>query len=227
MLRVAQSASPLLVALFALAGAGLLPGVAAAANTESRDFAVRVNDKPAGEYHMTITRQEDGSVSMTGQADIHFTVYLIKKYSYVYRGTEVWKGGRLLRLDSSCDDDGKKFSVSAASDGTTLRVRVNGQDHISRGEVWVTSYWCLPTMDQRNHAVPLLDADTGRDITAALHFVGGAKVNVEGRPADVSHWRLTGGVQVELYYDSQERLVREEFVEDGYRTVLELVRIRK
>jgi hypothetical protein len=188
---------------------------------------VRVEDKPAGEYHMSITRQDDGSVAMTGQADIHFTAYLIKKYTYAYRGTEVWKGGRLLRLDSTCNDDGKKYSVNAVSDGAALRIRVNGQERVTRGEVWVTSYWSLPAADQRNRAVPLLDADTGRDINATLNYVDGVKVNVEGKPVDVSHWRLTGGVQVELFYDNQERLVREEFVEDGYRTVLELVRVRK
>jgi len=227
MARVAEFASPLLVASFAIAAALWQPGLAAAADTEARDFAVRVEDKPAGEYHMTISRQDDGAVTMTGQADIQFTVYVIKKYSYSYRGTEVWKGGRCLRLDSSCNDDGKKYAVNAVADGATLRVRVNGQERITRGEVWVTSYWCLPSMDQRNRAVPLLDADTGRDLTATLQYVGPAKVTVGGSAVDVAHWRFTGGAQVELYYDGQERLVRQEFVEDGYRTVLELSRIRK
>jgi YD repeat-containing protein len=227
MVRVARFASPLLVAWFALAAALWLPGFAAAADTEARDFAVSVDNKPAGEYHMTITRQDDGSVTMTAQADIHFTAYLIKKYSYTFRDTEVWKGGRCLRLDSTCNDDGTNYTVSAVADGATLRVRVNGQERITRGEVWLTTYWCLPIMDQRNRAVPLLDADTGRDITATLQYVGPAKVNVGGTAVDVAHWRLSGGVQVELYYDGQERLVRQEFVENGYRTVLELSRIRK
>jgi hypothetical protein len=200
---------------------------AAAADTEARDFAVRIDGKPAGEYHMTITRQDDGSVSMSGQADIRCTFYLVRTYTYTYRGTEVWKGGRLLRLDSGCDDDGKKYSVHAIADGATLRVKANEQERVTRGEVWVTSYWCLPAMAQRNRALPLLDADTGRDIAATLQYVGPAQVTVDGQAMNVGHWRLTGGVQVELYYDNMERLVRQEFVEDGHRTVLELTKIRK
>jgi Family of unknown function (DUF6134) len=224
---VAQSASPLLVASFAVGLAVLLPGFAAAADTETRDFAVHIDNKPAGDYHMTITRQDDGSATMTGQADIRCTFYFVKTYTYTYRGTEVWKGGRLLRLDSTCDDDGKKYTVNAVADGPMLRVKANDRTHNARGEVWVTSYWCLPSMDQRNRAVPLLDADTGRDINATLQYVDAKQVTVDGKPVDVAHWRLTGGVQVELFYDGRERLVREEFVEDGHRTTLELVRIRK
>ncbi len=200
-----------------------------AADTEVREFSVSVDGKRAGQYTMTITRQDDGSSRMTAAAEIRLSFLAgLKTYTYAFGGTEVWaKDGRLLRLESNSNDDGKRFTVLATAEGKELRVRVNGQERTTRPDVWVTTYWRLPGADQRNQAIALLDADTGKDIVARLQYVGPAQVNVAGQMQNMAHWRLSGGAQVELWYDGAERLVREEFVEDGHRTVLELTQIRR
>jgi len=115
-----------------------------AADIETRDFTVLVDGKPAGEVHMTIHRQDDGSTVMKCDTDITVSKLFIK-YVYSYRGRESWKGGRLQRLDSTCNDNGKRYVVSAVAEGEGLRVRVNDQERMARPEVWLTSYWSLPT----------------------------------------------------------------------------------
>ena len=104
----------------------LAPARAAAADIETRDFHVTVDGKHGGDVHMTIHRQDDGTVSMQCDTDILLS-YLggLKKYVYTYRGKEVWKAGRLQRLDSTCNDDGKRYAVSALVEGEGLRVRVS------------------------------------------------------------------------------------------------------
>src|SRR5262249_29514009 len=76
-----------------------------AAETESRDYAVLVDGQHAGKANMTIQRQDDGTTTVSCETDVRVTVALVKKYRYTYRGPEVWKDGRLQRLDSTCDDD--------------------------------------------------------------------------------------------------------------------------
>jgi len=204
------------------------PITATAAEAEVRDFTVLVDGKRAGEYHMTINAQDDGTISMVGQCDVRLSFLGgLKVYTYSYRGTEIWKEGRLLRLDSSSNDDGKRFAVSAVPDQAVLRVKINGQERLSRLDVWVTTYWRLPVAQQRNQALPLLDADTGKDIAATLQYVGTSQLQVNGQAQNCSHYRLAGGVAVELWYDGQERLVRQEWMEDGHKSVLELSRIRR
>ena len=80
---------------------------AGAAETELRDFAITVDGKQAGEYHMSIIKQDDGTTLMGGVAQVRVRIW-IKTVTYDYRGMELWKNGRLQSLDSSCDDDGKK-----------------------------------------------------------------------------------------------------------------------
>jgi hypothetical protein len=203
----------------------MLPVAAKAAPpaVENRVFKVFVDEKPAGEYRMTI-RQEGDTETVSAQANVRVS-YLIVTYVYTYSGSEIWKRGRLARLDSNTVDDKKKFSVTAWADGDSLRVRANGQERITSGSVWTTTYWRLPAANLRNQAVPLIDADTGKDIPGRLTFVGMENVPVAGQVMQCGHWRVTGGVQVDLWYDQNERLVREEAVDDGHKTRLDLVHV--
>jgi hypothetical protein len=209
------------VAVLALAGAR-----ARAADIETRDFVVFVGGKSAGEAHMTIHRQDDGSVTMRCDTDINVNK-LIGKYKFIYRGVEVWKDRRLVRFDSQTDDNGTRYIVSAAAEADGLRLRVNNVERKARADVWLTSYWSLPDPKLREGPVAILDADNGRDLDAKLAYVATEKRTVAGQEVPLNHYRLTGKVQVDLWYDGSERLVRQEWAEQGHKTVMELVRVRR
>src|SRR5579859_6493219 len=138
-------------------------GHAAPPASESRVFKVYVDQKPAGGYRMSI-RQDGDSATMTAQANVRVSFLLVVSYVYTFNGSEAWKGDRLTRLDSNTVDDKKRFDVNAVADGDVLRVRVNGAERTSPGNVWTTTYWRLPAARFRNQAIPLLDADTGKDL---------------------------------------------------------------
>jgi hypothetical protein len=216
-----------------LAGALALPGPlasrAAAADSEARDFAVKIDGKPSGTYTLTITRQDDGATTVTAQADVKFTVLgFVKAYTYAYQGTEVWKDGRLLRLESTCNDDGKQHAVSAVAEGGATKVKADGREHTTRPDVWTTSYWHLADVKFRNQSVPLLEASDGKDIPGMLQYAGILQLPVSGHAEDCVHYHVGGDkIHADLWYDKQERLVRQKTVEGGHETLLELVRIRK
>ena len=177
---------------------------------------------------MTITRQEDGTLVENGQADVCIK-YLggLYQYKYSYSGTETWHKGRLVRLDSNCNDDGKRFTVSARADGNALRVTVNGQEQLFPADVWTTSCWRLPDPRHRHGTLTLLDVDSARQLAGNMEHAGTSRVNVAGQGQDCVHYRVTGDVHLELWFDAQGQLVRQESVEDGHQTVLELTSVRR
>jgi hypothetical protein len=215
------------IIFFSLVGPWFATAAVHAADIEVREFSVNIDAKPAGQYQMTINRQDDGTVQMSGRCDTQVTYVAVLKYTYSYQGTETWKDGRLRKLDSSSDDNGKRFNVQVVPDTDGLRINANGQTQTAPANSWLTTYWSLPDAKLRNHAVSLIDADTGRIIPAKLDYVGPAQLTIAGQEQNYAHYRLTGGVQVELWFDNQERLVRQEWVEDGHKAVLELARIRR
>jgi hypothetical protein len=203
------------------------PGWAAqAADVETRDFAVLVDGKHAGEAHMTIHRKDDSVTEFACDTDVKVK-FLWVTYRYSYRGREVWKNGRLVSFASATNDDGKRFQVTATAQEDGLHVRVNGRERVVSADVWLTSYWTLPEAKRRDEAIPLIDADTGKELECRIRKIGEVQVPVAGELQNATHYQFTGKVAVDAWYDGGERLVRQEWIEDGHRTLLELVRIRR
>lgn len=175
---------------------------------------------------MTIHRQDDGSIQMRCDTDIKVSFGLLR-YKYVYRGLEVWKDRRLVRLDSNTDDNGKRFIVSAAAKDTNLDLKVNNVEKQVRGDVWVTSYWTLPDPKRRAETLAILDADNGTILEGKLSFVATEKLRIAGQEVSLNHYRITGKTTIDLWYDGSERLVRQEWTEQGHKTLLELLRVRR
>jgi hypothetical protein len=197
-----------------------------AADSETRAFVVKVDGKPAGHANMTIQQQDDGTTIVSCDTTVRVRV-LIKTYTYTCRTRETWKGGRLQQLVSQCNDDGKQFQVSAAAQADGIHVHVNGREHVAKAESWVSSYWTLPDAKLREGIIPVIDADNGRDMQGRLQFIGTAQITTAGQVQNVQHYRFNGPNAIDLYYDAAQRLVRQEWVEDGHPTVLELTRVQR
>lgn len=208
--------------------AGLLSAAMSvrAADSETREFIVKVDGKPAGSANMTIQRQDDGTTIVGCNTSVRVRV-LVKTYVYTCQTRETWKDGRLQQLASSCNDDGKQFQVAATAQADGLHVRVNGREHITRPEAWVSSYWTLPDAKLRDQVIAVLDADNGRNLQGRLQFIGTVQKAVAGQLQNVQHYRFNGPTRIDLYYDAAQRLVGQDWVEEGHPTSLELATIRR
>jgi hypothetical protein len=185
-----------------------------------------VDGKRAGAAHITIQKAEDGAVTVSCDTDVTVPV-LFMTYKYSYRGREVWKDGKLQRFESNCNDDGKRYVVTAAAEDKGIRVKVNNQERIVSHDIWLTSFWSRPDNKVVNQTVPIVDADTGRDLDAKVTYVGQEELMISGQSQTLLHYKLAGKVNIDLWFDDADRLARQEFVEDGHKTIVELTKIRK
>jgi hypothetical protein len=187
-----------------------------------RTFAVLVDGKPAGEYHLAIRPAPDGGTVVESAGDFR-SGRLITARHFTFHATETWRDGKLQRLEANSTLGGRKSAVVAEAADGALRVRVNGGPAVAaRADAWVTTYWGLPAAHRRNGPLTVLDADTGKEVPAKLQPVGTETLTLAGRDVACNHYRLTSAVSADLWFDSAGRLVRQETVEDGHRTVLEL-----
>jgi hypothetical protein len=201
-------------------GLALTPALVAVGNGEIRHFAITVDGKPAGYYEVTINRRENGSWSIEAQANVNLS-YLVYRYRYQLRESELWKDGQLERLESNCNDDGKQFHVSLARERDRLRVIVNGHAHWLHANVWTSTYWSLPDPKLRGQIVTIVDADTGKMLRGTLQFAGTEQVRLGNQVKNCSHYRIAEQ-GVDLWYDDQERLVREHYVDEGRHVTMTL-----
>ena len=199
---------------------------ARAGDEERRTFAVFVDRKPVGTSQMVIQSRDDGTLTVVSQADVTVKIAIIT-YKFSFRGTEIWKERKLQQLTTNTNDNGKRHAVSAEGNAEGMAVRADGKEFQVKGEPWFTSYWKLPPENQRGPNVALFDIDTGKLINAKMEKVGVEKISILGKPVECAHYKLTGGVQVDVWYDGTDRLVRQESIEEGHRTILELTRLQR
>jgi hypothetical protein len=215
-----------------LAWGGLLfllaapPSRGAPPPVETREFTILVDNAIAGSYALTIAAQPDGSTTVTSRGHVVVPALLLFKYEYSYEGTETWKGGGMQRAQCTANDDGKKTQVAAVCQGQTCQISVNGKSRSAAIPAWTSSYTTLPAPDVRGQEMNVLDVDTGALVRAKLQFVEKTQLNLGGASRACSHYRVTGGLQADLWFDDQDRLVRQLAKEEGHLTEWRLSGLR-
>ncbi|HEX4592174.1 MAG TPA: DUF6134 family protein [Gemmataceae bacterium] len=192
---------------------------ATAADSETRVFTVQVDGKSAGEFRLTVRTADDGAETATASASVHVKS-LLGGYRYSYRGTEVWSAGRLRQFDASSDDNGTRHVVRAVAEGDKVRVTVDGAGRLMRPDVLPTTYWRMPTA-KAGRSVALLDADTGEGQMATI-TVGPQTIRVAGKETSCTRIGVAAPVPATIWYDARGRMVLQETIEDGHKTVLTL-----
>ena len=152
---------------------------------------------------------------------------IIYSYAFKFRGTEVWRDGKLAQTEVQCEDNGKKRSFSLKSDGKLQLISFNGKSQKDSDDcVLTTSYWKLPHSDVRDKTLPIACIETGKTTTANLDLVGNDTVSVGGRMIQCRHYKIDGPSPAELWFDDRDLLVKQKSVERGHLTELRLKQIR-
>ena len=138
------------------------------------------------------------------------------------------RDGKLLCVKCQSTENGKKTEVDISPLDKQLRARVNGVDRTVSAEVWTSSFWKLPEAKYHNKQLPVFEIDTGKEHQGQLQFVGKEQLTILNRLQEFYHFRYTGGSSpTDLWFDQYHRLVRQEFVESGQRTLVQLINIRR
>jgi hypothetical protein len=122
--------------------------------------------------------------------------------------------------------NGDKYSLQAEVQGDSLVGEVNGKRYQLPADSWATSYWRNPWPgDMQPRTVVLFDSDKGQKLNGELRFVGAEPMKVGNENKQTLHYRITGDVKVDMWFDETNRMVRSESMEMGQKTVAELVKI--
>jgi hypothetical protein len=188
---------------------------------EERVYRIRVEDREAGRYTQKITTYGEGTIDIESKADVKVKVAILT-FQYAYRGHERWKEGKLQYLASSSNDDGKTHTLMVTAEGGQLKVKEGGKERPMNGDAWSTSYWTLPPADRRTQPLVLVDADSGEEHRVQMQVVGKQTLQVGTQAVACTHYRVTGTIQADLWFDDRDRLVKRESLRKGRKAIVEL-----
>lgn len=209
-----------------IVGSAAPPAVVASAAklSEVREFDILVDDKLAGTHRLSISTQGDVTTTrVESDVKINLIVYV---YTYKFRATEVWRADGLSQVDVQREEGGKKTSLTAKADGANCQVVLNGRQQVTDRSAMTTCYWRLPSPVDQKRAVSIFDVETGLTTSGTVERISRVTLKVEDRPVACRHFKVTGPSPAELWFDDQDRLVRQKSVEEGHPTELRLRRIR-
>jgi hypothetical protein len=192
---------------------------------ELREFEVLVKDKPIGTNTVRIVETDDGATIVATDASVVMS-FIVYTYRYEFHGREKWQQNRLVQVDNRADANGKPLGARAKCDARASFVEVRGKTpHWAPPLAMTTSYWRLPPAEYARGTMSILESDLGTIHAVRLQYVGPDEVIVQNQRIACHHYRIVGTVEAELWFDGQQRLVRQKTVETGYPTEMRLLRI--
>jgi hypothetical protein len=205
--------------LTAAMAACLTAGFAAAypAPAGNIDFKVLRGGDEIG--HHRVAFSQDGA-STVADIDIKLEVYLgpIRVYVYEHRSREIWQNGALAALDGTTNDDGELLTASVRREGDALAISGTAFSGQAEGALLPSSWWDYDLMQQSR----IIDSQNGRVFSVAIQPMGEATLTIAGQQVAAKHYRVTGELALDIWYDARGNWVRSEFDGQGEQIVYEL-----
>lgn len=195
--------------LFSLwAGAIVFPAQSAVGPGDGTlDFTVLRNGDDVGSHQISFHHNGD-ALEVDIRTRIAVKLAFITVFRFEHDGHEVWRGNRLVAMETQTNDDGDDHSliVSANGDGD-LKIIGDGKESTVKGSFIPASLWNPTFLESKE----LLNSLVGTELAINVAYIGEEPVEVDGRQVSAKHYSMTGEFERELWYDKDWQLVKIAF----------------
>lgn len=169
-------------------------------------FDVYRNGEKAGRHTVRFERGDEGlRVEAAFNVAVRFLGFVL--YEYRYDSRALWRGNRLMSLEAAIDDDGTRHSVTAKMNGEGLEVTgPHGRSLVSPG-LFPTNHWNSAVIGSDR----VFNTLTGKVNRVEIVGLGTGTVETENGRRPARHYRYTGELEAEVWYDSRSRWVKLRF----------------
>ena len=173
-------------------------------------YEVFRNDKRIGFHHMQFTRN-GGEVRVDIHIELDVRLGFIPLFGYTHQNTEIWRDGVLQSLVSKTDNNGKPAFADLA---------LNDDKYLGRGSryegglvlpIMSTSYFDPNFVRQQN----LISSQDGGLLEVEVVYLGAEQVPDIIGSVEAHRFRLTGNLEIDIWYTEGGRWVRTEFSRGG------------
>lgn len=194
-----------------------VPVGAAWAETLALSYDIRKEAETIGREQVRISRHDGGETVEVATHTRAKVLFLDFRFDHTRR--EDWRDGRLVRMVADTDDDGAKTHVDATATEGGWSFVVNDRPSRRPGDSLPLTIWGKATLTKAD-LFSVVDAAPYRVQVAAL---GSENLTIAGKTVPAEHYRMTGGVERDLWYGADGMLLRTTFQRSGY--PIEIVRI--
>ena len=173
-------------------------------------FAAVRNGQTIGHHRLTF--QRDGA-QLTVSTTIELTVKIMgfTAYRYAHRAQEIWNGDVFQSLASRTDANGKQFAVQIRRDGSHLAVEGSVGADTRRATLPLhllpSSHWNV----RQTREPALVNTQDGTEAKVQVTTIGRDTVVTANARVDATHYRYTGDIAMDQWFDDAGRWVKTAF----------------
>lgn len=146
---------------------------------------------------------------------IGFAVSLafIPIYRYEHRAREIWRDGRLVRLDTVTNDNGDAQQVRGRAGSDGFAVEGPQGAFMAPADILPSSYW----HPRFTVASRMLDSQKGRILEFDIAKVGTERIAAMGQPIQADRFAMRGDIDLDFWYDADRVWQKMAFtIKGGY-----------
>ncbi len=177
----------------------LLTSVPAWAKPQNIEFEILRGGKPFGTHKIQFSQGKNDTLVAKIDINMNYSLGPVTLFTYSHSNKEVWKGNRLVSVNSTTNDDGDKFLVEATWDRERLEVRTKDKLYDAQASVLSTSYWNKKMLDSKK----LLNTQYGTIEDISVRSDGMGTMMVAGEKRNVRKYLVNASVPVTVYYDAK------------------------
>ena len=166
------------------------------------EYQVMRRGKEIGRHRVWFRHLED-HLRVETQVRIAVKFAFITLFRFELDGYEKWRDGRLMAMESTTNDNGKRHVVRAVANGTAIDVEADGKTWSAPATIMPSSLWHRDMVK----GSPLLSVKLGKPVEVEFEEVGRETVTARGGEVSATRYVVTGDFERELWYDDDGILV--------------------
>jgi hypothetical protein len=169
-------------------------------------YAISRDGSPVGQRRMEFV--SDGEkLRVISHTEIKVTLLGMSLFSYEQQAEEVRSDGKITSFTADADDDGKDKKIDLALEGDRLKGQYNSKTPRDLDPRLETSlFWQKPATGD----IQVIDHERGKLRDIRVTEIGPETLNLPLGKIETRHYRVTGEIKRDLWYDTNAVLVAGE-----------------
>jgi hypothetical protein len=187
-------------------------GAPARADSAGHDitFTVTRNGGDIGTQTIRFDKKGD-TLNVALQTRIKVKVLFVTAYTFTYDGTETWKDGKLVALESHTDDNGDKVDVAVTKKDGKLVMTSGGATKTLSADIIPTTWWKRDLVNRKE----MLDVLTGKVVKVSFARDGQEKISAGGKEIDAVHYTVSGDIDRDIWFAKDGSIVKQSLKKKG------------
>lgn len=161
---------------------------------EDLHFDVFRDGSEFGSHRIQFEKRGDGKTAVSIDIDLAAGILGFDLYNYEHHNEELWDGNKLVRLNSTTNNDGEDLYVDASKQGDKLEIDASKNDGHAELGIFSTSYWNYNIVKQSK----LLNSQNGEVID--IEFLP-----LEDEKPGHSCYRSKGKLKLDICYEEESK----------------------